>query len=219
MKEATQKPTFIGGRMRVAREFLGFSQQGLADELGVSKRGIQDNETRNRVPGGDVINGFVYLGINANWLLTGEGPMLLNPAAELGRLMAEARGDTPIQQLAENINIQAINLLDMESGRKIADAETIQDYTTLCGADPGLLFALRDRALVAVGMLTAPTKPTEPAAPINTTALAAIIDGLAKAGCPPAKLGQMGVRYYQDAIEQGLITPTGVGDGDGQSAA
>jgi len=77
MKEETQKPAFIGGRMRVAREFLGLSQQGLADQLGVSKRGIQDNETRNRVPGGDVINGFVRLGINANWLLTGDEPMLL----------------------------------------------------------------------------------------------------------------------------------------------
>jgi len=64
--------------MRQAREHLGLSQQELANSIGVSKRGIQDNETRNRVPGGEVINGFVDLGINANWLLTGEGEMLLS---------------------------------------------------------------------------------------------------------------------------------------------
>jgi len=74
---STQKMFFIGSRMRQAREYFGFSQKEMADKLGVSKRGIQDNETRNRVPGGEVINGFVFLGINANWLLTGEGPMLL----------------------------------------------------------------------------------------------------------------------------------------------
>lgn len=63
--------------MKAARESLGLSQDGLAQAVGASKRGIQDNEARKRVPGGEVICGFVVLGINANWLLTGEGPMLL----------------------------------------------------------------------------------------------------------------------------------------------
>jgi transcriptional regulator with XRE-family HTH domain len=63
--------------MRTFREHLGLSQQALAEAVGGSKRGIQDNEARNRVPGGDVINALVRLGLNANWLLTGEGPMLL----------------------------------------------------------------------------------------------------------------------------------------------
>lgn len=67
--------------MRQAREHLGMSQQELADKIGVSKRGIQDNETRNRVPGGEVINGFVGLGINANWLLSGDGEMLISSMA------------------------------------------------------------------------------------------------------------------------------------------
>ncbi|MEW6514299.1 MAG: helix-turn-helix transcriptional regulator [Pseudomonadota bacterium] len=79
--------------MRVAREHLGLSQQELADELGGSKRGIQDNEARNRVPGGEVIYGLVRLGINANWLLTGEGPMLLaDLAPKPPRINAEALG-------------------------------------------------------------------------------------------------------------------------------
>ena len=205
--------------MRVAREHLGLSQQELADKLGGSKRGLQDNEARNRVPGGEVIYGFVLLGINANWLLTGEGPMLLNPAAELGRLMADARGDIPIQQLARHMDIPAAMLEGMERGDKVADVETIQDYVGMCGADPGVLFPARDRALVACGLLAAPTKPAETQAPINVKALSAIIEGLAKAGAPPGMLGQTAVRYYLDAIEQGLITADGVGDGDGKAAA
>lgn len=63
--------------MRAAREALGLSQDGLAKAVGGSKRGIQNNEAHISVPGGEVICGLVGLGINANWLLTGEGPMLL----------------------------------------------------------------------------------------------------------------------------------------------
>lgn len=63
--------------MRTAREALKLTQEALAVRIGSSKRGIQDNETRNTVPGGEVLAGFVALGINANWLLTGEGEMLM----------------------------------------------------------------------------------------------------------------------------------------------
>ncbi|MBL8396626.1 MAG: hypothetical protein JNL84_00565, partial [Candidatus Accumulibacter sp.] len=65
----------IGRRIRVARESLGLTQDGLAKAVKGSKRGIQDNETRFRVPGGEVIAGLIDLGISANWLLSGVGPM------------------------------------------------------------------------------------------------------------------------------------------------
>lgn len=79
----TKNLTEIGSRMKVAREVLGLTQDGLAKAVRGSKRGIQENETRNRVPGGEVIAGMVELGINANWLLTGEGPMLLEDIQQL----------------------------------------------------------------------------------------------------------------------------------------
>lgn len=131
--------------MRQAREHLKLSQQELADKIGVSKRGIQDNETRNRVPGGEVINGFVGLGINANWLLTGEGPMLL--------------------------------------------ADLVQ------------------------------TRPVSQR--INVDALEAIIEGTIKAApnSSPASIANHSVQFYMQMIEQGMITPDGIGDGDLSTAA
>lgn len=72
-----QKPTGIGGRLRAAREALGLTQDGFAKAVGASKRGVQENEARNRVPGGSVVPLLVAMGINANWLLTGAGEMLL----------------------------------------------------------------------------------------------------------------------------------------------
>ena len=63
--------------MKAARGHLGLTQDGLAKVVGSSKRGIQENEALKSVPGGEVLAGFVRAGINANWLLIGEGPMLL----------------------------------------------------------------------------------------------------------------------------------------------
>ena len=49
----------------------------MAEQSGVSARGYQGYEDGRSVPGGEVIAGMVRLGINANWLLTNEGEMLL----------------------------------------------------------------------------------------------------------------------------------------------
>ena len=81
-----QKRIDIGGRIKAAREALGLTQEGLAKAVGGSKRGIQENEARNRVPGGDVVSGMIGLGINANWLLTGEGPMLMSELSTMARV-------------------------------------------------------------------------------------------------------------------------------------
>lgn len=213
----------IGARMKVAREALGLSRPAFATKCGgVTVRTLENNEGGANEARACLIAAFVHLGINANWLLTGDGPMLLNPAAELGRLMADARGDIAVQQLAEQMGVPAINLLDMEGGRKIADAETIHDYARLCGADPAELFAARDRALVAGGLLAAPTQPVEDEAPaINVDALAAAIGAmrqLAPDMAPDAAARKI-ARFYAYMVGQDLITPDGVGKGKQEDAA
>jgi len=96
-----QKRAEIGLRMRAARDVLGLTQEGLAKAVGASKRGIQDNEAQKSVPGGDVVASMVSLGINANWLLTGEGPMLL------ADLVAPAPA-APSKPVAPRINVDAL---------------------------------------------------------------------------------------------------------------
>lgn len=41
---------------------------------------VRDYELGNRIPGGEAVADLVSIGINANWLLTGEGAMLLSDA-------------------------------------------------------------------------------------------------------------------------------------------
>lgn len=132
----------IGARFKVARKAVGLTQDALAALAGAtSKRGLQDNEAGDTMPGGQMIGALVHAGINANWLLTGEGPMLLADLAP---------------------------------------------------------------------------KPASPL--VNVPALSAIIRGLIEAGAPAEKVGPTAWRYYTDAIEQGLITPDGIGEG-GKAAA
>ena len=64
-------------RLRVARESLSITQNDMAARLGMSVRGYQDNEQGKRTAKTKVIAEFQKLGIDANWLLTGEGPMRL----------------------------------------------------------------------------------------------------------------------------------------------
>ena len=67
----------IGARIKAVRKHLGVSQKDFATTLGVSWRGIQENENHDRVPGGKILSGLTALGINTHWLLTEEGDMLL----------------------------------------------------------------------------------------------------------------------------------------------
>ena len=82
--------------------------------------------------------GFIQAGINANWLLTGEGPMLL---------------------------------------------EELQ--------------------------------PKPQPMKINTEALAAILDGAMRGlkGASTLEVAEFAVKMYVDALQQGLITPDGIGSG------
>lgn len=147
----------IGERMRAAREALGMTQEGAATAVGGSKRGIQNNEAHKSVPGGEVLAGFVSLGINANWLLTGMGEMRM-PTGSATEFQAQEAGQNAYQ------------------------------------AQP---------------------------AKINVAALAAIIEGVAKAqpSASPARLAMLAAEFYEKTLSEGYITPDGVGDGPASKSA
>lgn len=66
----------IAERLKAARGALGLSQTEAASGSGVPVGTLRKYEQGPSQPGAEAIAGFVRLGINANWLLTGEGPML-----------------------------------------------------------------------------------------------------------------------------------------------
>ena len=77
----------IGVRLKKWRDSVKLSQKDAATQLSFPARTYQDYERDLRSPGAESMEAFVRAGINANWLLTGEGPMLL---AELARKEAQS---------------------------------------------------------------------------------------------------------------------------------
>jgi len=63
--------------MKAAREALGLTQAAFHEQYGYgSVRSYQKNEAGANEAGICLVAAFIAAGINANWLLTGEGPML-----------------------------------------------------------------------------------------------------------------------------------------------
>jgi len=67
----------IGDRLKAWRVSSGATQKEAATQLRVPVRTYQDYERSLRLPGAEAMEAFARAGINANWLLTDEGPMLI----------------------------------------------------------------------------------------------------------------------------------------------
>jgi len=64
-----------GERFRALAEHFG-SQYKLAAALGMSQGNLHKYVNDERVPGGDILQRIITLGISPHWLMTGEGEML-----------------------------------------------------------------------------------------------------------------------------------------------
>lgn len=68
----------LGDRLRIFREHIQLTQAQLAQELQMSKTGLQQNEADKALPGAKFLIALHGRGLNVNWLLSGEGEMLLS---------------------------------------------------------------------------------------------------------------------------------------------
>lgn len=75
-REKSSFLTTFGGRLKTARKGRGISQEELAPRIGVTKDTLSRYERGEVAPTAEVIFlAVVQLGVSADWLLTGEGPM------------------------------------------------------------------------------------------------------------------------------------------------
>jgi len=68
--------SLMGNRLKAVRKHIGYAQKRMSEECGSALRSWQDYESGTKVPGGQVFAGLAELGVNANWVLTGHGPMM-----------------------------------------------------------------------------------------------------------------------------------------------
>ena len=91
VKASTLNLGVLGARMKAAREAIGLSQIEFNEKFGHgSARTYQKNEAGSNEAGIVLAESFARAGINVNWLMTGEGEMLLDQGAPAGGDQAAA---------------------------------------------------------------------------------------------------------------------------------
>lgn len=66
----------IGERLRIFRESKKLTQAQMAAAVGGSTPGYKSNEQGTALPNSKLLIGLRGMGLNVDWLLSGEGPML-----------------------------------------------------------------------------------------------------------------------------------------------
>lgn len=105
--------------MKAARTYLGLSQSNFCVQSGYNVRTYQRNEEGRNEAGITLGAAFVRAGINANWLLTGEGPMRIEDLAG-----AETPGAFDRERMAAAI--EALEEVLTEAKRTMAPARKAQ---------------------------------------------------------------------------------------------
>lgn len=67
----------IGKRLKALRKRLKLTQDAISDATGIPLGTYKKYEGDERSPGSDALDALRKLGVNINWLLSGEGAMLL----------------------------------------------------------------------------------------------------------------------------------------------
>lgn len=129
-------------RVKKIRAHFGYSQKAMAESMGINTRTWQIWEEGGSVPGGNHLESLVRLGFNANWILTGEGPML--------------RGDSVAGDASatggEYVHIPRFEVAASAGGGAVVHSEQIVDYLSF-RADwvrSTLGVSVRDLALISV---------------------------------------------------------------------
>lgn len=140
----------VADRMRQVRVVFGVSQPEMAAKLGMTARPYQDYEAGKRLPGGEALQALADIGVNLNWLLTGDGQMLCAapPAAAPAldeQLLAETlrvvddwlaahrRTMTAARKAEVAASIYAMALEDVAEGRPALDERRIAHILKLAG--------------------------------------------------------------------------------------
>lgn len=102
----------IGTRLKEARAALGLTQRELCSKSEIPLPSLRDYELCKRIPGGEAVSGLVRAGINANWLLTGEGSMQLSEAAQSQSLGGMTQGQVLAPVAPETARYVTVPLYD-----------------------------------------------------------------------------------------------------------
>lgn len=116
----------LSDRLKKVRESSGRTQKELATALNVSLTAIQGYEAGRQIPGGNILESLARLGVDINWLLTGEGAM------NKGFSGIETREAGPAwafeQKSDEYIHVPRYEIAASAGGGAVVQSEQIVDF-------------------------------------------------------------------------------------------
>lgn len=175
----------LGERLKQARARLDLTQKELCLRIGLPLQSLKDYEGRKRLPGAEALCAYVRVGVHVDWLLTGEGPMLLDD-------LVGARTDRKADLAAA---FDAFWHTHRPSVRRIAVAA--EEFQAAYNAGqvphiPGIPAVMASDVLAAYRV----DKPTP--AEIDIETLAVMIEGAIRArpNASPLQLSRMAVDFY-----------------------
>lgn len=210
----------IGEKLKQWRAESGLGQKEAASLLGVKPSSYQKYEMDISAPGAEAMEAFVRAGINANWLLTGEGEML-RPRTALGVALAEGRGSRSVEEMAARLGVPADQLQRYEQGLDRPDEAFLKRFLAIAEGDPVKLAAKLDFGVGMAGIVddlkeaASKASPGRAAfesamnAPINVFLLTEVIRGVedylagARLQLPSDKKGELIALLYEHFLGKG----------------
>lgn len=233
----------IGSRLKAWRDENKLSQKEAAAHFGVPSRTYQDYERNLKAPGAGAIESFVRAGINANWLLTGHGPMLWQDLLDYARqrrdaaVLAEHRWAivsyalrkverrwfvTAVSEPEHSLNnvvddYNAGRILNHEALRQAIPSITVEELCEWGGEALAWGDRISKTPGLFPGLVISQQQPT-----INEDALTQAFCAMmqtAPKGEPLQQTARKAAAFYLYMVEKGLITPEGQGDGHLKAAS
>lgn len=107
----------IGKRLSRIRTHLGLTQKAIGELLEIGRNSWPRYESGEQMPGGAVIRSLSRRGFNANWILTGEGEMLLSAGHSVTSQTGNINVDKSLDQIQE-VSTALFRIFEEEGLRK-----------------------------------------------------------------------------------------------------
>ena len=116
----------IGNRIAKARLQSSTSIDAFSNRTGIPVSTLKKYESGHRVPGGEALQAIAEIGINAHWLLTGDGRM------HADELHPDAHADGPVDRAVLRDVVETLQEVLMETGRELAPDAMAELILLLC---------------------------------------------------------------------------------------
>jgi len=187
----------IGERLKKARQSLGLSQIELADVLGVQSNFISNIERGAKKPPKNLIELLSSrYKINANWILTGEGDMVIENK--------ESTKTTPIEKEMKNLINEVTSPKFSEIESRLSALESIlktKDKSMYIAQSTPAYGEEKEDKIPYVWDIAAGPPITQSDDPGETVSV-------------PSRLLRKGERYYAASVRGGSMAEAGIRDGD-----